>query len=114
MRLRLSLVACFGVDECRSPATVASSVSNEKSGKSLNHGFVHEKKVVGGGKKCRKDGRPPVQWRPSLCTIYEEAVVKTKRIQVYVPKFTPTQYKQEFVLRGSWDMVSPVTTSFIF
>ncbi|KAI3710391.1 hypothetical protein L2E82_40171 [Cichorium intybus] len=117
MRFLSTLVACCSVDECESSATLA----KEKSDQSFSIGVVREKKLAGGGKTGGKNGRPSVQWRPSLCTIYEkdvrnttEDVVKTKRIRVHVSNRTASGYKQDFVLRGSWDMISPVPTSFIF
>ncbi|CAH1448366.1 unnamed protein product [Lactuca virosa] len=104
MKFLLTLFSCCGIDESRS-----SSVFKEKNNKSHNVSLVREKKF-GGGKTVGKNGH----WRPSLCTIYEEDVVKTKRIQVYVPSNAPSGYKHEFVLQGSWDMFSPVPTSFLF
>lgn len=98
MKFLLTLFSCCGIYESRS-----SSVFKEKNNKSHNVSLVREKKLGGGrgggngggkgGKTVGKNGH----WRPSLCTIYEEDVVKTKRIQVYVPSNAPSGYKHEFV-----------------
>ncbi|KAL4563123.1 hypothetical protein LXL04_027156 [Taraxacum kok-saghyz] len=112
MRFLLTLFACCAIDE---PG------SKERDNKL---GLLRERKLGGGGccggggggggETDRKNGRLSVQWRPSLYTIYEDDVVKTKRIQVYVRNSAPSGYRNELVLQGSWDMVFPVTSSFLF
>nr|XP_043618584.1 uncharacterized protein LOC122590445 [Erigeron canadensis] len=128
-----TLVACCGANECdsvsRSSVTLTSFISkNNNDHKNLLVGLVHKDKVDGIGKKGRKSVRQPIQWRPSLFTIFENDVVMFERIQLYVkpcnkgrkstrmltPNFTSSGYnKNEFVLRDSWNMVSPIPTAFV-
>ncbi|KAI7736285.1 hypothetical protein M8C21_026981 [Ambrosia artemisiifolia] len=125
MSLLSSLIAWCGSSTIPTPT---SSVSR-KGSSTLIVGLVRENKVGGVGMMGRRSGRQAVQWRPSLCTISEEDVIKTEVIQLYVmpcnnnnkkntrmPRHNskPSEYKKDFVLRNSWNMVSPVPTSFLF
>nr|GEW67046.1 hypothetical protein [Tanacetum cinerariifolium] len=96
--------------------------------KNLVVGVAREKKLTRSAKICGKNGRQPVHWRPSLCTISEEEVVMAERIQLYVKPSNkdgknvtvyaankkPFEYKNEFRLRDSWDAFSPVPTTLMF
>ncbi|PWA79269.1 hypothetical protein CTI12_AA206990 [Artemisia annua] len=73
MKFLLTLVACCGTN-----------VSSEDEAKNLDVGVVREKKLTRSGKICGKNGRQPIHWRPSLCTISEEDVIMAERIQLYV------------------------------
>ncbi|KAI3800323.1 hypothetical protein L1987_28412 [Smallanthus sonchifolius] len=128
MTLLSTLVACCGTNEYDGGSS--GTPTSNKDSKTLIVGLVHENKVGGGGKIGGRRGRQAVQWRPSLCTISEEDVIKAEMIQLYVMPcnnkgkkntrimsrhdFKPFGYKKEFVLRDSWDMISPVPSSFLF
>ncbi|KAF5804203.1 hypothetical protein HanXRQr2_Chr05g0194401 [Helianthus annuus] len=126
MSLLSTLVACCGSSTTPTP-TPTSSVSRTDSS-TLIVGLVRENRVGGSDTMGRRSGRQAVQWRPSLCTISEEDVIKTEMIQLYVMpcnkgkkstrmsrhNFKPYEHKKEFVLRDSWNMVSPVPSSFLF
>ncbi|KAI3680598.1 hypothetical protein L6452_35371 [Arctium lappa] len=117
MRFLLNLVACCGTDQYRSSTTLTSKGND--GDKNLVVSLVRKKKLFGSGKMGGKSWRQPVQWRPSLCTIFEEDVVKAERIQLHVKpgkgmknikmstsNFTPSEYKNEFVIKDSWNMMS--------
>ncbi|KVH74768.1 hypothetical protein Ccrd_025564 [Cynara cardunculus var. scolymus] len=109
MRFLITLVACCGIDQYQS--SVALNSKRNDDDKSLVVGLVRENKLLGGGKMGRNSWRQPVQWRPSLCTISEEDVIKAERIQLYVKpgnkgmknvklstsSYTPYGYRNEFV-----------------
>ncbi|KAK9056363.1 hypothetical protein SSX86_027453 [Deinandra increscens subsp. villosa] len=113
MSLLSTLVACCGANDCGS-----STAKKDRKSTLI---------VVGGhgGDIGKKSGRQAVQWRPSLCTISEEDVIKTELIQPYEvlcnkgKKNRRMRWRHEFkpkeyVLRDSWDMVSPFPSSFLF
>ena len=81
MKFLLTLVACCGTNE---HASSTSYVSSEDEAKNLVVGVVREKKLTRSGKIVGKNGRQPIHWRPSLCTISEEDVIMAERIQLYV------------------------------
>ncbi|KAL8192533.1 hypothetical protein R6Q57_027718 [Mikania cordata] len=102
MSLLSTLVACCG-------SSNGSSSVSKKDTKTLVVGLVRENKIGRSGRIDGRSGRQAVQWRPTLCTISEEDVIKAEMIQVFVMpckkntgvmsrhNFKPSRYKKEFV-----------------
>ncbi|KAD3069323.1 hypothetical protein E3N88_37203 [Mikania micrantha] len=82
MSLLSTLVACCG-------SSNGSSSVSKKDTKTLVVGLVRENKIGRSGRIDGKSGRQAVQWRPALCTISEDDVIKAEMIQVFVMPYSP-------------------------